>query len=509
MIAHTVTEYDILKHASSCYGYFVTHNAMKAGVLPAPLQQFQDEVYPDLQAWLAATKFTGKKLEVKVLPVMRQGVLIHGIFVGLGQLDEQEPIHIEWYRRALAKMVRAATQLSATTLVFALPTEEWFGVDVTHIAQQTASIVTMTNYHFDDYMTLAENRVTSLKHIVIGTHADAKLAVLSGLQYGFCVGNAVNKARYWIDMPPSDFTPEHFADRAQEIARKTGLGITVFNEEQINSMGMGGLGGVSRGSELDCYLVVMEYRVADKDAPTIAFVGKGITFDSGGLSLKPASSMETMKDDMSGAAAVITVMEALAELKPSVNVIGVAAIAENLPSGGALKPGDIVRFYNGRTGEIKNTDAEGRLILADALAYAVKHYTLDAIVDIATLTGACPIALGPYFTALMSQHDGLIDIIHEASELSGDRVWELPLDDDFKPSIKSSVADSANISDGKYGAKTVCAAFFLEPFVLDVPWAHLDIAGTAFNVPDLPYYRPGATGAGVRLLIELAMNWDL
>jgi leucyl aminopeptidase len=237
-------------------------------------------------------------------------------------------------------------------------------------------------------------------------------------------------------------------------------------------------------------------------------VGKGITFDSGGLSIKPAVHMETMKEDMSGAAAVIATMDAIGALKPDVNVIGITPLSENLPSGKATKPGEIVRFYNGKTAEIKNTDAEGRLILADALSYAIEQYKPDMIIDIATLTGACAHALGPFYCGLMSDDDALVNTIQTASDRTGDRVWRLPLHNDYKPSIRSVVADICNIGSPKYSAGAITAALFLQNFVGDTPWAHLDIAGTAFDVPDIPYYRAhSATGFGVRLMIDIAMNW--
>jgi leucyl aminopeptidase len=203
----------------------------------------------------------------------------------------------------------------------------------------------------------------------------------------------------------------------------------------------------------------------------------------------------------------LVALEALAHLKPDVHVIGVAPLAENLPSGKATKPGDIVQFYNGKTAEVKNTDAEGRLILADALSYVTKHYKPDAIVDIATLTGACAAALGPFYSGLMSCHDELVEKIMESGHRAGDHVWRLPLNDDYAAAIRSDVADLSNIGSQRYMAGAVTAAYFLKQFVHDTPWAHLDIAGTAFNVPDIPYYRTGATGVGVRLLVDLAMNW--
>ena len=251
----------------------------------------------------------------------------------------------------------------------------------------------------------------------------------------------------------------------------------------------------------------MEYKTKQKDAPTIALVGKGITFDTGGISIKPSGGMEAMKDDMAGAAAVVSVIEAISHLKPAVNVIAFAPLAENMPSGTATRPGDIVRFYNGMTAEIKNTDAEGRLILADALAYAVKNYKPDIMIDMATLTGACAYALGPFFAGLLSQHDEVAEKILASSCRTGDRCWRLPMDNDFRVAIKSDAADICNTGNERYRAGTITAGFFLQNFVGKTPWAHLDIAGTAFNVPDISYYRTGGTGFGVRLLIDFVMNY--
>jgi leucyl aminopeptidase len=214
-----------------------------------------------------------------------------------------------------------------------------------------------------------------------------------------------------------------------------------------------------------------------------------------------------MKEDMSGAAAVLAAMDALAQLNPSVNVIAVLPLSENLPSGKATKPGDVLKFYNGKTAEVLNTDAEGRLILGDALAYIEKHYDLDALVDVATLTGSCAYALGPFFTGLLSQDADLTKKVQKAADRTGDRVWPLPFDDDYAKAVESKVADICNIGNPKYKAGAVMAAFFLRHFVEKTPWVHLDIAGTAFDVPDIPYYRTGATGSAVRLLIDLARNW--
>ena len=246
---------------------------------------------------------------------MKQGKLVHAIFVGLGELEDGV-VHIEHYRRAVGKLIRLAVQQSAQSLAFSLPDNQLFDCDVHYMARQTATIALMTNYYFNDFITMQEHKNNALYDMVIGACSEHKEEVLAGFKEGFCIGHAVNKARHWIDLPPSDLTPPQLSLKAEEIAHKTGLGITVFSEKEINKMGMGGLGGVSRGSDLDCHLVIMEYRTEKANAQTVAFVGKGITFDSGGLSLKPAGSMETMKHDMSGAAAVLVALEALAELSP-------------------------------------------------------------------------------------------------------------------------------------------------------------------------------------------------
>lgn len=460
-----------------------------------------------IQPTLEQQQFSGKALSLATIVgfIGKRSVLF--VFVGLGAKKAKESLPVERYRRALGVAVRSAQKARVQSLAFDLPTASLFALTSAEIACETATTITLAGYHFDEFITDPERKLPEMFDVTICCESKETKAIAAALKKGEIIGAAVNKARHWVDLPPTMLTPVGLTRKAEEIAKQHKLDFLFFDEKEINKMGMGGLAAVSRGSELDCHLLIMSYKTKKKSAPTIALVGKGITFDSGGLSLKPAQSMETMKEDMSGAAAVIATMGVIAQLKPDVHVIGVTPLAENLPSGNAVKPGDIVRFYNGKTAEIRNTDAEGRLILADALSYAVKHYKPDAIIDLATLTGACAHALGPFFSGLMSQHDTLAKKIEASAGRSGDRVWRLPLDDDYKPAIRSEVADICNIGNSKYMAGAITASFFLKNFVDDVPWAHLDIAGTAFDVPDIPYYRPGATGVGVRLLVDLVMNW--
>lgn len=471
------------------------------------LKDCAKKYFPSLKSVMKQRKFTGAAGAVLILPVSEGEKSIHLIFVGLG--DGQEGvIDIEQYRRSLGRVVRTLEGLKLTSFALLLPSAKLFSVTQQELGQETVIITQMAAYQYDDFLTAKDRIVGADYDVTLCIDSKSNAATLAGVKKGQVIAESVNLARCWVDTPPSKLTPPDLALQAKQIAKETGLKITVFNESKIAQMGMGGLLGVSRGSDVDCQLVIMEYSCGKKNAPTLGFVGKGITFDSGGLSLKPPAYMETMKEDMSGAAAVLATMKAIAALKPNVNIIGVTPLSENLPSGKATKPGDVVTFYNGKTAEVKNTDAEGRLVLADALSYVVKHYKLDALIDLATLTGACAYALGPYFTGLMSQHPELTDKVFDAAQRCGDRVWELPLDDDYKPAIKSEIADICNIGSKSYMAGAVTAGFFLQNFVEDVPWVHLDIAGTAFNVPNISYFRrEGATGVGVRLLVDLAMNW--
>jgi len=502
MLTITTSKKVMLEQSADCLAFFVE----KDFTFSKELQTVAHTFFPDLKSLMEDRDFTGDVKSVLTVSVSGHKQVKNLIFVGIGKKDADKYVTLEFYRRAVGTLVRTADRINAKKVAVELPGVKRFGVDLHDLAKETALTAQLAAYYFSDFHSDKKQHHPAQFELII-VHDDAK-GVQAGVHEAEIISAATNMARHWIDSPPRVLTPPHLADEAKKIAKKYDLTFTVFNEKQIIEMGMGGLAGVSRGSDLDCQFVIMEYKCGKKTAPTIALVGKGITFDSGGLSLKPAQSMETMKEDMSGAAAVIATMQAIAQLKPKVNVVALTPISENLPSGKATKPGDILRFYNGKTAEIKNTDAEGRLILADALSYAVKHYKPDAMIDIATLTGACAYALGPFFTGLMSQHKDLAKRVEEAAERSGDRVWPLPFNDDYKPAIKSTIADICNIGTPTYRAGAVTAGFFLQNFVDDVPWVHLDIAGTAFDVPDLPYYRTAsATGVGVRLFVDLLMNW--
>jgi leucyl aminopeptidase len=317
------------------------------------------------------------------------------------------------------------------------------------------------------------------------------------------LAEATNFARDLINEPPNVLTPRELANRASSMAKAVGLECEIWEKAKITELGMGGLLGVSQGSAQPPYFVILRYRGAPDNSKGMALVGKGITFDSGGISIKPAQHMDTMKGDMGGAAAVIGAMQAIAKLKPPINVTALIPTCENMPSATAYRPGDILRLMNGKTIEIVNTDAEGRLILADALSHAARE-GLSPIIDLATLTGGIVVALGSTLTGLFCNDQGLTDDILAAGRAAGEKYWPMPLDDEYNEQIKSDIADIKQT--GGRDASSVTAAKILEHFVGDAQWAHLDIAGTSYLENKKPYQEKGATGVGVRTLAELVLR---
>jgi len=310
--------------------------------------------------------------------------------------------------------------------------------------------------------------------------------------------------RDMVNSPSADMTPTIIAAKARELAREFGLKLQVLERSQMEKLGMGALLGVASGSAQPPKFIIIEYRKGGKK-PVIALVGKTITFDSGGISIKPAENMDRMKDDMSGGAAVLGALRTASALKLPLNIVGLLPATENMPSGSAYKPGDVLRTLSGRTIEIMNTDAEGRLILSDALAYACR-YKPAVIVDIATLTGACGIALGNEASGMLGTDDTLKRKIREAGEKTGERVWELPLWEEYYDQIKSDIADMKNTG-GRAGG-VITAAALLSKFVQKYPWVHLDIAATSWTEKDRPYTPKGATGIGMRLLTQFLRDYE-
>ena len=351
-----------------------------------------------------------------------------------------------------------------------------------------------------------ERRIDEL--IIVAAVPGLEEALAQGVERGRIIGEAVNFARELSNEPSSTLTPSELAERSRETAARYGLDIDVLDEARMKELGMGALLGVARGSDEPAKLIVLRYTPDEaepmgNDADVIAIVGKGITFDSGGISIKPAEGMEKMKYDMSGAAATLAAMRAIAQLKPRINVIGLMPATENMPSGRAYKPGDVLRAMSGKTIEVINTDAEGRVILADAITYARK-LGATKIIDLATLTGAVAVALGTINVAIMGNDQAFIDEIREAGREVGERLWQLPMDEEYRDMIKSEIADIKN-SAGRY-AGTITAAYFLKEFAEDSPWVHFDIAGTAWENERKPYMAKGPTGVGIRTLVNYVCN---
>jgi leucyl aminopeptidase len=417
--------------------------------------------------------------------------------VGFG---EPEKVDLDVFRRAGAAIVKGSWK-AASVAIAVLDTAP-AGTDRGRAAQALAEGVVLGAHQFTSYKSSKKPAAVETVTIVARTGG---AAVQKGVDRGARIGEAVVLCRDLVNTPPRDMTPRHLEAVARQIADANGLTVNVMDEVAIVNEGLGGLAGVAAGSDEPPRLIELAYDPPGAKA-TVVLVGKGITFDSGGLSLKTGEGMMTMKCDMGGAAAVICAMSAVSVVAPKVRVVGLAACTENLPSGKAIKPGDVLKIRNGKTVEVLNTDAEGRLVLADALSLAVEAGA-DAIIDLATLTGACVVALGREIAGLMGNDDDLVDQVSAAAERAGEPVWPLPLPERYRKHIDSDVADIKNI--GATGqAGTLSAGLFLKEFVGDTPWVHLDIAGPAFRSEgEDGYLAKGGTGFGVRTLLELVANY--
>ena len=354
----------------------------------------------------------------------------------------------------------------------------------------------------DKYRTVDKEQKT-VDRFVVAIDGGDQTALDRGVHAGQIVGESINFTRDLANEPGAYMTPTDMAERARDIANEFGLNIDVLDEARMEQEGMGSLLSVAHGSDQPAKLIILKYTPANfegDDRELLSFVGKGVTFDSGGISLKPGENMELMKYDMTGAATVMGAMRAIAQLKPPIPILGVAPCTENLPSGKATKPGDVVKAMTGKTIEIINTDAEGRLILADAIAYA-KKLGATKIIDMATLTGAVSIALGDVNAAVLGTDQELIDEIISAGREVGEKFWQLPLDKEYSKQIKSDIADIKNVGGRKAG--TITAAAFIKEFADGVAWAHLDIAGTAWGDDAKPYRSKGPTGIAVRTLLRI------
>jgi len=441
---------------------------------------------------MTAEKFEGKPGQIAHvhtdgrLPATR--VLVAGLGSGKGDAEA--------VRRAASAASRRARDLGAKSAAGYLAAE---GVSPRMRAQATVEGSMLGTYRFDKY--LKEKSPKSLDAFaVVEPERRSQGAAEDGMRAGGIWAAATCLARDLVNEPANVVTPAYLAKRAQEIARSGHLGLKVLEREDCEKLGMGAYVGVAQGSLEPPKFIHLTYRPKQRARKRVVVIGKGITFDSGGLDLKPADGMYRMKDDMSGAAAVLGLFSALPKLALPVEVHGLIAATENMPSGTAQRPGDIVRAMNGLTIEIGNTDAEGRLTLADALAYADREIKPDEMVDLATLTGAIVVALGLGLSGVFVTDEALAGRVLTAAETAGEKMWRMPLHDEYKDGIKSDIADLNNISSQR-GGGAIVAGLFMRDFTGGRPWAHLDIAGTAFTEREVPLGPKGATGVGVRTLL--------
>jgi leucyl aminopeptidase len=422
------------------------------------------------------------------------------VILGLGK---DKDITADKIRIAMADACRTLRKKGVKKLETAL-----IGVGVNNIDPETSAEAIAEGailglYTFNRHITKKPEQSEITELVINGRDLKSKTAVQRGVNTGKILAEAANLARDLVNEPSNYMTPTILAAEAKKVAEKHGLEIEVLERKQMQELGMGALLGVARGSEQPPKFIVLNYRGKTTKTVDIALVGKGITFDSGGISLKPPDHMGDMKSDMAGAASVIAAIGAIARLKPKLNVMAIAPATENLPGGTAFKPADILTAMNGKTIEIITTDAEGRLILADALGYANKQGA-KMIVDIATLTGACQIALGDITTGAFTNNQELLDKVIAAGNAVGDKIWQLPTFEEYKEQNKSDVADLKNTGGRNAGAIT--AALFVGEFAEKTPWVHLDIAGPALLDSAKGYYIKGATGVPTRTLITLVQH---
>lgn len=418
--------------------------------------------------------------------------------VGLGRREDFNADKIRGVTGEFCRALRKSNCHKIATILHGA----WIGaVELETTAQAITEGALLGLYSFTKYRKPEYQNVGEL--LIAVTEKESVPILESAVGKGKVVAEATNMARDMVNEPANYMTPGQMAEIAEGISSKYNLQCKVFDREAMEAMGMGGLLAVARGSSQPPKLITLAYKGDERSEKAIGFLGKGITFDSGGISIKPSEGMDEMKGDMAGAAAVMTAVGAIAELKPRINVTAVIPATENLPSGTALKPGDVLKAMNGKTVEVISTDAEGRLILADALSYAVKQ-GLSPLIDLATLTGACRVALGLLYSGVFGNDEDLIRKVLKAAERTGEKMWQLPMPEEYKEQNKSDIADIKNTGN-RYGG-AITAALFLAEFVDNTPWVHLDIAGPRLSSKDSGYLVKGAAGFGVRTLVELALS---
>ncbi len=449
---------------------------------------------------IAEGEIKGKLNEITLIHTMGKIEPARVIVVGLGKQDK---FTLDSIRSVAAESCKFLRKLGVKRIATIVHGAGIGGMAPEKAAQALTEGSILGLYTFRKHIT-KEPEHGQIDELLIAERDGSKVTTLEhGVRLGRILAEATNLARDLINEPANYMTPSDMAEVARKVAEDNGLELTVFDRDEMKNLGMGALLGVAQGSKQPPKFIMLSYRGDHTSRSTLGLVGKGLTFDSGGISIKPSEGMDEMKGDMAGGATVIAAVKAIAELKLKINVTGLIPATENLPGGAALKPGDILKAMNGKTIEVVNTDAEGRLILADALSYARKQ-GFSPLIDIATLTGACRVALGDICTGAFGNNQEVINKVIKAGEEAGEKVWQLPMFEEYKEKNKSDVADIKN-SGGRYGG-AITAAQFLSEFSQDTPWTHLDIAGTSFASKEKGYVVKGASGVMVRTLVNFAMG---
>jgi len=470
-----------------------------AGGVPASLAELDRAAGGVLGRAIMAGDFKGKRDETALLypsGAKAQRLLL----VGMGKPGDVTRTSL---RRAAAVAAKRARALGATQFALAIAAEARNGVAAADLGQVVVEGAAQGAWAFTELKAAPDEPKAEVEAVAVACDPKEAKAVGGGERLGEAIAAGHFLTRYLQMLPGNVCTPSYLADRAKQLAEQHGFACTVLDRAQLRQENMGALLAVAQGSQQEPRFIVLEYRGAGAADAPVVLVGKGVTFDSGGISIKPAQNMEDMKFDMSGAAAVLGTFEAVGRLKPRLNVVGLIPATENLPSGTAVKPGDVVKSHLGKTIEIINTDAEGRLILCDALSY-LRRFKPAAVIDIATLTGAVVVALGQVAIGMMGNDEALLAEVREAGERAGERCWPLPLWDEYRDLLKSDIADMKN--SGGRGAGSIAGGWFLREFVEGIPWVHLDIAGTAYTEGEGPHQVKGPTAVGVRLFTEFILK---
>ena len=456
-----------------------------------------------LRKLLQSKEFEGKANEVLLYHTQGSVPAKRLVLVGLGKKND---VTLETIRQAIGTAAKRARQAKAGSFTVVLPTVTPAGMSSVEVAQAMVEGAILGSYQFTVYRTAAAEHAVEGMKILIPQKGQLK-QVSEGVRRGIATAEATVFVRDLCNHPSNVLTPTKVAEEAKAIAKAEKISIKILEQKEMERLGMGALLGVARGSQEPPKFIILEYNGAQKkDERPVVLVGKTITFDTGGISLKPAENMEHMKADMTGGAEVLASIRAAARLKLPLRLISILPVAENMPGGRAMKPGDVVTTLSGKTVEVQNTDAEGRLILADGLAYAMR-YKPAALIDIATLTGACVVALGQFAIGMFGTDQALKEQVRKSGQKAGERVWEMPLWEEYFEQLKSDVADMRNI--GGRGGGMITAALFLSKFVGDCPWVHLDIASTDWSERERAYVPKGPTAIGTRLLLQYLIDRSL